>query len=61
MSIPNTIIPGVHEKSTIAPDVPTFGSGIGANTAAGGEVRVNDYQHRRTAPPPAKPYRDLND
>jgi hypothetical protein len=65
MSIPNTVIPGVRERLDVAPDAPPINvfheRGVGSNTAAGGEVRVNDYQYRRVAPAPAHEYRDLND
>jgi hypothetical protein len=65
MSIPNTIIPGVRERLDVAPEAPPINvfheRGVGSNTASGGEVRTGDYTYREHAPPPAKPYRDLND
>jgi hypothetical protein len=65
MSIPNTIIPGVHERLDVAPNAPPVNvfheRGVGSNTAAGGEVRRSDYVYECTAPPPAKAYRDLSD
>jgi hypothetical protein len=64
MSIPNTHYPNVretHDTQAGAPPIHTFGAGVSAENKSGGEVRVNDYKYRRVAPPPARPYRDLND
>ena len=60
MSIPSEVHDGADVPSGVKAEKQPINHVTGPRFA-GGEVRVNEYQYRRTAPPPAKPYRDLND